>query len=69
EAFINLRKSNRLVDTAAGMLILKEAGGRIFILEGSEIDYNLAIDVKFPFIACNAELESFLKEELVNKEI
>ncbi|MFX0105433.1 MAG: inositol monophosphatase family protein [Candidatus Hodarchaeota archaeon] len=69
EAFINLRTSNRLVDVAAGLLILKEAGGRIFSLEGSEIDSNLSIDVKFPFIACNVELESFLKKELINKKI
>ncbi|TET58727.1 MAG: hypothetical protein E3J52_07760 [Promethearchaeota archaeon] len=69
EAFINLRNSNRLVDVAAGMLILKEAGGQIFSLEGTEINYNLSIDVKFPFIACNVELESFLKNELVNKKI
>ena len=66
EAFINLRKNNRLVDVAAGMLILKEAGGIIFSLEGIEIDHELSIDVKFPFLACNAKLESFLKEELVN---
>ncbi|MCK4371399.1 MAG: fructose 1,6-bisphosphatase [Candidatus Lokiarchaeota archaeon] len=62
EAFINLRHSNRLVDVAAGMLILKEAGGKIFSLEGTEIDHDLSINAKFPFIACNATLESFLKE-------
>lgn len=67
EAFINLRKSNRLVDVAAGMLILKEAGGKIFSLDGTDINHELSIDVKFPFLACNAKLESFLKEELVNK--
>ncbi|MFW9878384.1 MAG: inositol monophosphatase family protein [Candidatus Thorarchaeota archaeon] len=65
EAFINLRNSNRLVDVAAGMLILKEAGGRIFSLGGAEIDYNLSIETRFPFIACNIELESFLKNELI----
>ncbi|MFX1313939.1 MAG: inositol monophosphatase family protein [Promethearchaeota archaeon] len=69
EAFINLRKSNRLVDVAAGILILKEANGRIFSLEGSEIEDSLSINVRFPFIACNVQLESFLKEELVNKNI
>lgn len=68
EAFINLRNSNRLVDVAAGMLILKEAGGNIFSLDGSEIDQELSINVKFPFIACNSKLESFLKEELINKK-
>ncbi|MFX1452975.1 MAG: inositol monophosphatase family protein [Promethearchaeota archaeon] len=69
EAFINLRNSNRLVDVAAGILILKEAGGRIFSLEGKEIDEELSISIKFPFIACNTRLESFLKEELVNKTL
>jgi len=65
EAFINLRESNRLVDVAAGVLILKEAGGKIFSLDGKEIEKNLSIEVKFPFIACNAELESFLKKCLL----
>ena len=69
EAFINLRPSNRLVDVAAGMLILKEAGGKIFSIDGIEIDDELSIDVRFPFISCNIELESFLKKELVNKKI
>ena len=67
EAFINLRKSNRLVDVAAGMLIVKEAGGKLFSLEGTEIDQELSIDVKFPFIASNAKLESFFKKVLFDK--
>ncbi len=62
DAFINMRKSNRLVDVAAGILILKEAGGRIFSLEGAEIKRPLSINEKFPFIACNAKLELFLKD-------
>ena len=66
EAFINLRKSNRLVDTAAGFLILKEAGGIIFSLDGEEINKNLSIDIRFPFIACNARIESFLRDKLIN---
>lgn len=69
EAFINLRNSNRLVDVAAGILILKEAGGRIFTFDGIEIDQQLSINVKFPFIACNSKLEPFLREELINKKI
>jgi fructose-1,6-bisphosphatase/inositol monophosphatase family enzyme len=65
EAFINLRESNRLVDVAAGLLILKEANGRFFPLDGSELDQKLSIDLKFPFIACNANLENFLKKEFL----
>ncbi|GAH00996.1 unnamed protein product, partial [marine sediment metagenome] len=64
EAFINLRESNRLVDVAAGLLILKEADGQFFSLEGNDIDQILSIDSKFPFVACNANLETFLKNEL-----
>ncbi|KON27608.1 hypothetical protein AC481_04305 [miscellaneous Crenarchaeota group archaeon SMTZ-80] len=68
EAFINLRETNRLVDVAAGFLILKEAGGKIFSLDGEEINKDLSIEVKFPFIACNVKLESFLKNELTLRE-
>ncbi|MFX1568898.1 MAG: inositol monophosphatase family protein [Promethearchaeota archaeon] len=68
EAFINLRESNRLVDVAAGMLILTEAGGEIFSLNGDIIDKDLSINTKFPFIACNNNLVSFLKKELVLKQ-
>jgi myo-inositol-1(or 4)-monophosphatase len=69
EAFINLRESNRLVDVAAGILILKEAGGKFFSLSGEDIDIHLSINAKFPFIACNNKLESFLKNQLINNEI
>jgi fructose-1,6-bisphosphatase/inositol monophosphatase family enzyme len=70
EAFINLRASNRLVDVAAGYLILKEAGGRFFSTEGIEINQELSINTRFPFIACNQKLESYLKKEfiLINQE-
>ena len=68
EAFINLRESNRLVDVAAGYLILKEAGGKIFSLDGTDIIQELSISVKFPFIACNSKLESFLKEAFTDQK-
>ena len=68
EVFINLRETNRLVDVAAGLLILKEAGGRIFSLDGKEIEEELSINLKFSFIACNSNLEPFLKEEFTNQK-
>lgn len=64
EAFVNLREINRLVDVAAGLLILKEAGGEIFSLNGNKIEGDLSIFLKFPFIASNNKLVSFLKSEL-----
>lgn len=68
EAFINLRKSNRLVDIAAGILILKEAGGKFFPLIGNIFEEKLSINLRFPFIACNHKLESFLKKEFILKK-
>ncbi|NVM16545.1 MAG: hypothetical protein HWN80_02435 [Candidatus Lokiarchaeota archaeon] len=65
EAFLNLRESNRLVDVAAGYLILNEASGKFFSIKGADFDLELSIKTKFPFVACNTNLESFLKEELV----
>jgi len=44
EAFINLKRSNRLVDVAAGMLILEEAGGKFFSIDGIDFDKPLSID-------------------------
>ena len=64
DAFMNLRESNRLVDVAAGFLILKESGGFFFSKEGLDINNKLSIDLKFPFIASNAILEPFFKKEL-----
>ncbi|NVM37688.1 MAG: hypothetical protein HWN81_18995 [Candidatus Lokiarchaeota archaeon] len=68
EAFINLRKSNRLVDVAAGILILKEAGGKFFPLNENIFVEKLSINLRFPFIACNNKLESFLKKEFILKK-
>jgi len=68
EAFINLRKSNRLVDVAAGILILKEAEGKFFSLVGNELEDKLSINLRFPFIACNNKLEPFLKKEFISKK-
>ncbi|MFX1558329.1 MAG: inositol monophosphatase family protein [Promethearchaeota archaeon] len=69
EAFINLRTSNRLVDVAAGFLILKEAGGKIFSINGTAIDRELSINTKFPFVACNAKIELLLKEMMTSERL
>ena len=68
EAFINLRESNRLVDVAAGFLILQEAGGKMMFINGDEISGELSINLRFPFFASNLKLVSFLINSL-NKEI
>jgi myo-inositol-1(or 4)-monophosphatase len=65
DAFINFRSSSRLVDAAAGYLIAKESGAQIFSLNGAELDEELlSITTRFPFVACNARLEPYLKKYL-----
>jgi myo-inositol-1(or 4)-monophosphatase len=64
EAFINLRDSNRLVDVAAGQLILQEAGGKMMFINGDEISGKLSINLKFPFFASNLKLVPFLISSL-----
>jgi myo-inositol-1(or 4)-monophosphatase len=64
EAFINLRDSNRLVDVAAGFLILQEAGGKMMFINGDEINGELSINLRFPFFASNLKLVSFLIKNL-----
>jgi myo-inositol-1(or 4)-monophosphatase len=64
EAFINLRDSNRLVDVAAGLLILQEAGGKMMFINGDEINGKLSINLRFPFFASNLKLVPFLNKSL-----
>jgi fructose-1,6-bisphosphatase/inositol monophosphatase family enzyme len=62
-----MRKSNRLVDTAAGYLILKESGGKVLSFDGMDIDLELGIEQRFSFFACNVKLETFLRQALIKK--
>ena len=65
DAFLNFRESSRVVDAAAGYLILIEAGGKIFSKNGLNIEQKLlSIETRFPFVACNSKLEQFLKKEV-----
>jgi myo-inositol-1(or 4)-monophosphatase len=64
DGFLDLRKSNRLMDIAAGYLIVKEAGGNMFSKSGKDFDISLALDAEIPLVVSNSKLESFLKEEL-----
>jgi len=64
DAYINFKKSMRLVDLAAGLLILREAGGKISDFNGNDVDDNLSIDLRFAFIASNIHLDEFFRVEL-----
>jgi len=66
DAFLNLRSSSRIVDAAAGYLIIKESGGKFFSVNGSDLNQELlSIKTRFPFVACNSRLAPFLKKVLV----
>ena len=64
DAFINFKGIIRLVDVAAGILIVKEAGGKVFTFEGKELEGQLSINTRFAFIASNEKLEPYFKKEL-----
>jgi len=64
DAYINFKEIIRLVDAAAGILIVKEAGGEVFTFEGIELDDELSINTRFAFIASNAKLGQSIKKEL-----
>ncbi len=69
DAFLNLRETSRIVDAAAGYLIVKEAGGRFFSINGADLNQELlSIKTRFPFVASNSKLEPNLKESLSSKE-
>ena len=64
DGFLDLRKSNRLMDIAAGYLIVKEAGGNMFSKSGTDLNINLTLDAEIPLVVTNKKLESFIKVEL-----
>ncbi len=70
DGYIDFRKGIRLVDMAAGYLIVKEAGGKIFKINGEKLDHDLSMDLLLPLIAynSNSELDAFLKKELLKKD-
>jgi myo-inositol-1(or 4)-monophosphatase len=66
EAFINMRPSNRIMDVAAGFLILNEAGGKSFSVKGEDIEGEFSVNFRFPFIASNATLAPMIKQFMNN---
>lgn len=64
DAFLDMRPSNRLMDIAAGYLIVKEAGGKVFSNFGEDLKADLSINAEIPLTMSNANLELFLKKEM-----
>jgi myo-inositol-1(or 4)-monophosphatase len=51
DAYIDLRGKIRSTDMAAAYLIVKESGGKIYSIEGSELDSQLGVKMTMSFLA------------------
>lgn len=48
-----VKRGIRVVDIAASYLILKEAGGYVYTLDGKDFDMPITLDARSNFLACN----------------
>jgi myo-inositol-1(or 4)-monophosphatase len=65
DAYIDIREKIRTTDMAAGYLIAKEAGGKLYSPNGQELDSNLALETKLSFYAVsNKKIFDLLKTSL-----
>src|ERR671912_710634 len=65
DAYIDIREKIRTTDMAAGYLIAKEAGGKLFSPNGQELDSDLGLKTKLSFYAVsNKKIFDVLKTSL-----
>jgi myo-inositol-1(or 4)-monophosphatase len=64
DAFIDLRKTLRVTDAAAGMLICEEAGGVVSDMEGNPLFFPDEVTIGKPLIATNGHLHAKVIEYL-----
>ncbi len=64
DLFIDVRGTLRILDCAAGILIVQEAGGTIFSNEGLPLELPLKIKSKCSIIASNRNLAEYIKNNL-----
>ncbi len=65
DAYIDIREKIRTTDMAAGYLIAKEAGGKLYSPNGQELDSDLALTTKLSFYAVsNKKIFDLLKRSL-----
>jgi myo-inositol-1(or 4)-monophosphatase len=51
DAYIDLRDKIRSTDMAAAYLIVKESGGKLYSISGSELDSELGVNTTMSFLA------------------
>ena len=65
DAYIDIREKIRPTDMAAGYLIAKEAGGKLYSPDGQELDSDLGLETKLSFYAvCNKKIFDLLKTSI-----
>jgi myo-inositol-1(or 4)-monophosphatase len=65
DAYIDIREKIRATDMAAGYLIAKEAGGKLYSPDGQELDSDLGLKTKLSFYAVsNKKIFDLLKPSL-----
>jgi len=64
DIFMDVRGGVRIVDIAASILIVQEAGGIVFSSEGLPLNLPLTIKSKSSVIASNPYLADYIKEQL-----
>ena len=65
DAYIDIREKIRTTDMAAGYLIAKEAGGKLYSPNGQELDSDLGLKTKLSFYAVsNKKIFDLLKTSL-----
>ncbi|MHA1764003.1 MAG: inositol monophosphatase family protein [Promethearchaeota archaeon] len=65
DGLLNFTEGTRIVDMAAGYLIVNEAGGKTFSIDGYDLEDKYTFDDKIPLIATNSNLESFFRNQLM----
>jgi len=65
DAYIDIREKIRPTDMAAGYLIAKEAGGKLYSPDGQELDSDLGLETKLSFYAVsNKKIFDLLKTSI-----
>ena len=64
ELYIDLRNKLRLVDVAAGILLVQEAGGFVFNEKGEDINVPIKVDSRVSICATNKFLEKEIKSSI-----
>jgi len=64
DIFIDLQKKCRILDIAAGYLIVQEAGGQLITPSGTQLNAKLSVNSRVSFLAINKGLVNPIRKIL-----